>query len=93
VKEFRVKYNESYIEHMISGQDEVFQGLETGVVPDRPEWAETVASSGCVECPSRERCWGIEEVSNETDSGATPIVTVNRSRSSAARKARKSFVG
>jgi hypothetical protein len=72
-KEFVVKRNDALIANRLDEAKDVAQCIRSGIVPDRPIWAEEDGPL-CKSCPYRNTCWSKEK----THEAPTPVYKVTR---------------
>ena len=84
VKEFVVKYNPELISRTLETADLVAQAVNSGIILDRPEWAEQDGKT-CGSCEYRNTCWGTDN--SEEDSESSTPIRVRRSTSAKRRRA------
>lgn len=57
VKEFEVKAMPEMVQPILDGCKTVMQHLDSGTIPNRPEWATSRSCAGCKMCPYKEVCY------------------------------------
>jgi CRISPR/Cas system-associated exonuclease Cas4 (RecB family) len=86
-KEFLVTYNKKLIEPIIEDAREVSNGLKSGITPNRPPWAESLANKICTSCPYKRTCWNIGAPTNGSQASGTPTLIVQRGNAAKRRRA------
>lgn len=60
VKEFTIKHNPAVTDRIFVKALDVKRGIEVGLAPERPSWAEGKNGPICKSCPFAEVCWNEE---------------------------------
>lgn len=73
VKEFTVKHNPAITDRIFAKALDVKRGIEVGLAPERPSWAEGKNGPICKSCPFAEICWGDDEASTKVNEGIETV--------------------
>jgi CRISPR/Cas system-associated exonuclease Cas4 (RecB family) len=78
-KEFVVEYNKSLIAPLLETAKAVTIGVEQGLPPTRPSWAESPEGKVCASCEYRRTCWSLVDGKKADD--PTQSVSIKRATS------------
>jgi hypothetical protein len=80
VKEFTIKRNSDLISRLLTDAKDVKSCIDSGSVPDRPDWATNSSARHCKKCDYLEECW------NESHVGEPNVVKRPIKKASSARR-------
>lgn len=86
-KEFVLTYNEAIVRPLLEKAKTVVDAVDTGVPPERPEWAE-IEGKVCKACEYKHECWGTTpRGSKKSEAPAERPVVVRRATAAKRRRA------
>jgi len=88
VKEFVVEYNKSLIAPLLETAKAVTIGVENGLPPSRPSWAEDPEGKVCASCEYRRTCWSLTD--DEKTDDPTQSIKLKRTTSAKRKRALRS---